>query len=232
MPSYEPGFYGPPMADFTLYIGNKAYSSWSLRGWLACRLAGIGFDEVVIPLAGGTTPAIAKHSPSGKVPLLRHGDLLVWESLAIGEYLHDLSPRAGLWPEDRAPRAHARAIAAEMHAGFADLRRAMWMNTRKRFPGKGRTPEALANIARICAIWRETRQRYGGGGPFLFGTAMTMADAMYAPVVSRFVTWEPALPDDAKDYVAAVWDYPLLQEWQRGADAESWVIEKYEVPGS
>jgi glutathione S-transferase len=217
------------MADFTLYIGNKAYSSWSLRGWLACRLAGIAFDEVVIPLAGGTTAAIARHSPSGKVPLLRHGDLLVWESLAIGEYLHDLFPRAGLWPEDRAARAHARSIASEMHAGFADLRRAMWMNTRKRFPGKGRTPEALANIARICAIWRDTRARYGAGGPFLFGQTINMADAMYAPVVSRFVTWEPDLPADAKAYVAALWDHALLQEWRRGADAESWVIDKYET---
>ena len=217
------------MTDFTLYIGNKAYSSWSLRGWLACRLAGIPFKEVIIPLAGGVTPGIREHSPSGKVPALRHGDLLVWESLAIGEYLNDLYRKAGLWPADLSARAHARAISSEIHAGFADLRRAMWMNTRKRFPGKGRTPEALADVARICAIWREAQQRYGAGGPFLYGKTMTMADAMYAPVVCRFVTWEPELPADAKAYVTAVWDHPLLQEWRRGADAETWVLDKYET---
>jgi glutathione S-transferase len=219
------------MTDFTLYIGNKAYSSWSLRGWLACRLAGIEFEEVVIPLAAGTTVAIREHSPSGKVPALRHGDVLVWETLAIGEYLHDLCPRAGLWPEDRAARAHARAISSEMHAGFADLRRSMWMNTRKRFPGRGRTPETLAAIERICAIWREARTRYGGGGPFLYGKTLNLSDAMYAPVVCRFVTWEPELPADAKAYVAAVWDRPLMQEWRRGADAEPWFLDQYENPG-
>jgi glutathione S-transferase len=221
------------MADFTLYIGNKAYSSWSLRGWLACRLAGIAFDEAVIPLSRpDTAAAIRKHSPSGKVPALRHGRTLVWESLAIGEYLHDLAPKAGLWPDDPAARAQARSIAAEMHAGFAPLRQAMWMNTRRRFPGKGRTPEALANIERICAIWGETRTRFGGRGPFLFGRRFNLADAMYAPVVARFVTWEPKLPAKAKAYVAAVWDQPFMQEWRLAAEAESWVIDKYETPGS
>jgi glutathione S-transferase len=107
----------------------------------------------------------------------------------------------------------------------------MWMNTRKRFHGKGRTPEALADIERICAIWRDTRARYGAGGPFLFGKAMNMADAMYAPVVSRFVTWEPELPADAKAYVAAVSDHPFMKEWFAGAQAETWVIDKYETPG-
>lgn len=141
------------MAGFTLHIGNKSYSSWSLRGWLACRLAGLAFDEVVIPLdQPDTAETIRRHSPSGKVPALRHGDLVVWESLAIAEYVHELAPHAGLRPQDRAARAHARAIAAEMHAGFVGLRRAMWMNLRRRFPGRGRTPAALANIERICAI--------------------------------------------------------------------------------
>ncbi len=220
------------MADFTLYIGNKAYSSWSLRGWLACRLAGIAFDEVVIPLSRPDTgAAILRHSPSGRVPALRHGKTLVWDSLAIGEYLHDLAPKAGLWPDDLAARAQARSIAAEMHSGFADLRRAMWMNTRRRFPGKGRTPEALANVARICAIWGETRARYGSGGPFLFGKQFNLADAMHAPAVARFVTWEPPLPGEAKAYVAAVWDHPFMQEWRRAADAETWVIDSYETPG-
>jgi glutathione S-transferase len=220
------------MADFTLYLGNKAYSSWSLRGWLACRLAGIAFDEVVIPLSRPDTGAtILRHSPSGKVPALRHGESVVWDSLAIGEYLHELAPAAGLWPDDAAARAQARSIAAEMHSGFVDLRRAMWMNTRRRFPGKGRTPEALANIARICAIWRETRARFGAGGPFLFGRKLNLADAMYAPVAARFVTWAPELPADARAYADAVWDHPLMQEWRRAADAETWVIDAYETPG-
>jgi glutathione S-transferase len=224
--------YGPAMADFTLYIGNKAYSSWSLRGWLACRCAGIAFDEVVIPLfVPGSPETIRKHSPSGKVPALRHGQVLVWESLAIGEYLHDLAPKAGLWPDDPAARAHARSISSEMHAGFADLRRLMWMNTRRRFPGKGQTPESLANIERVCAIWHETRARFGSGGPFLFGPRFNLADAMYAPVVSRFVTWAPPLPDDAKAYVDAVMDHPFMKEWLRSAEAEPWVIDKYETPG-
>jgi glutathione S-transferase len=219
------------MADFTLYIGNKAYSSWSLRGWLACRCAGIAFDEVVIPLSRpDTNAAILKYSPSGRVPTLRHGNTLVWDSLAIGEYLHEFAPKAGLWPEDPVARAHARSISAEMHSGFADMRRAMWMNTRRRFPGRGRTPEALANVARICAIWGETRTRFGAGGAFLFGRRFGLADAMYAPVVSRFVTWEPPLTDEAKAYVTAVWDQPFMQEWRRGAEAETWVIDKYETP--
>lgn len=232
-----PGLDGPPycpaMADFTLYIGNKAYSSWSLRGWLACRCAGVTFEEVVIPLSrADTADAIRRHSPSGKVPALRHGNVLVWESLAIGEYLHEQAPKAALWPADPAARAHARSIASEIHAGFTDLRRSMWMNTRRSFPGKGRTPEALADVERICAIWGETRARFGASGPFLFGRQFNMADAMYAPVVARFVTWTPPVPEDAKAYVAAVWDHPFMQEWRRGADAETWIIDKYETPGA
>lgn len=220
------------MTSFTLYIGNKAYSSWSLRGWLACKCAGIAFDEVVIPLSRPETAAeIRKYSPSGKVPALRHGDVLVWETLAIGEYLDEIAPAAGLWPADRAARAQARAISAEIHAGFMDLRRSMWMNVRRSFPGKGRTPEALADVARICEIWRGTHERFGRGGPFLFGDRLTFADAMYAPVVSRFVTWAPPLPDQASRYVEAVWDHPWLREWRRAAEAEPWVIEKYETPG-
>jgi glutathione S-transferase len=220
------------MAEFTLFIGNKAYSSWSLRGWLACRLAGIAFDEVIIPLSRpDTNAAILKHSPSGRVPALRHGPTLVWDSLAIGEYLHELAPKAGLWPADPAARAHARCIAAEMHSGFTDLRKAMWMNTRRRFPGRGRTKEALANVERIAAIIRETRTRFGGGGPFLFGRQFNLADAMYAPVAARFWTWEPPLADDTKAYAMAVWDHPFMREWRKAADAEPWVIDGYETPG-
>ncbi len=225
------------MAEFTLYLGNKTYSSWSLRGWLACKLAGIAFAEAVHDMAAPDWPAWVRGiSPSAKVPALKHvgqsgGERLVWESLAIGEYLAELKPDAALWPKDAAARAHARAIAAEMHAGFVDLRRAMWMNVRRRFPGKGRTPGALSDIDRICTIWRETRSKYGAGGPYLFGARFNFADAMYAPVVTRFVTWSPELPADVRAYVDAVWESPLLLEWRKAADAEPWTNPKYETPG-
>ncbi len=224
--------YNHAMSEFTLYIGNKAYSSWSLRGWLACKLAGVDFEEVVRDLYGPDWADFARRTlPAGKVPVLKHGDRVVWDSLAIGEYLADLFPKAGLWPVDVAARAQARAVAAEMHSGFVELRRAMFMNVRRRFPGKGRTPGALADIARISTIWRETRAKFGAGGPFLFGPRLTIADAMYAPVVMRFVTWEPELAADAKAYVAAVWDHPHLVEWRNGAEAETWSNPKFETPG-
>jgi glutathione S-transferase len=220
------------MAEFTLYIGNKAYSSWSLRGWLACKAAGIAFDEVVVPMNRPESPAaFAKVSPTRKVPTLDHNGQRIWESIAIAEYLAEIRPQAGLWPADRAARAHARTISAEMHAGFTDLRRNMWMNTRRKFPGKGRTPEALADIARIQEMWRDCRQRYGAGGPYLFGK-FTLADCMYAPVVARFVTWEPEIDATTHAYVEAVWNHHFMLEWRRAADAEPWVIEKYETAGS
>lgn len=219
------------MADVTLHIGNKAYSSWSLRGWLACKIAGIDFAESVHDMYTADWPATARRiSPTGKVPALHHQGRVVWESIAIIEYLADLDPRAGLWPADPAARAQARAISAEMHAGFVELRRAMWMNVRRRFPGKGGTPGALADIARIAALWRDTRARFGVGGPFLFGAKPSGADAMYAPVVARFVTWAPELPADAAAYVAAVWDHPFLVEWRKAAEAEPWINPKFETP--
>lgn len=219
------------MAEFTLIIGNRAYSSWSLRGWLACRIAGIKFAETVKNMGDPDWKDwVTANSPSGKVPCLRHGQVTVWESLAIGEYLHELYPHAELWPASRPARAQARSMAAEMHSGFAELRKAMWMNTRARFPGKGRTPGALADIARIAAIWRAARGAHGKTGPFLFGRRLTFADAMFAPVVARFVTWAPELPADAKTYVEAVWEHPLLLEWRKAADAEPWTIPHYETP--
>lgn len=219
------------MADITLYIGNKAYSSWSLRGWFACKIAGIDFDEAIHDLYSPDWQTWARpKSPTGKVPALHHQGRVVWESLAIIEYLAELRPEAGLWPTDAAARAHARAIAAEMHAGFVELRRAMWMNVRRRFPGKGRTPGALADIARITALWRDTRARFGSGGPFLFGAKLSGADAMYAPVVARFVTWAPELPADAASYVSAIWEHPFMVEWRTAADAEPWTNPKFETP--
>lgn len=217
------------MARFTLYIGNKNYSSWSLRGWLACRQAGIAFEEVLIPLReADTTTEIRKVSPSGKVPALRDGDLVIWDSLAIGEYLAELYPDAGLWPSERAARAHARSISAEMHSGFVSLRKSMPMNIRRELPGRGQTSESLADIARIVEIWRQTRARFGQGGPFLFGR-QSLADTMFAPVVTRFTTYAPPLPDDAKAYMAAVWALPAMQDWRRAALAESWIIPAEEI---
>jgi glutathione S-transferase len=218
------------MTDLKIYLGNKAYSSWSLRGWLACKLTGLPFREEVHPMDGPEWKAwIAARSPSGKVPCVEIDGTTVWESLAIGEQLAELNP-AAFWPAERAARAHARAISAEMHAGFGELRKAMWMNLRARFPGKGRTPGALADIARIETLWAGTRARYGAGGPFLFGAAFGFADAMYAPVVARFVTWAPELSAASKAYVDAAWNHPFFAEWRAAAAAEPWRIEKYENP--
>ncbi|MGE4044827.1 MAG: glutathione S-transferase, partial [Acetobacteraceae bacterium] len=164
------------MADGKLYIGNRRYSSWSLRGWLAVRLAGLDVEEVVIPFVRpGPTPAIAQVSPTGLVPCLQHQGALIWESLAVCDYCAEFAP--AMWPADRIARAHAKSIAAEMHAGFRELRMAMWMNLGRDFSGLGRTSGALSDIARIEALWADTRQRFGGGGPFLFGATFTAADA-------------------------------------------------------
>ncbi|MDR3515934.1 MAG: glutathione S-transferase family protein [Azospirillaceae bacterium] len=208
--------------DLTLVIGNKAYSSWSLRPWLALMQAGATFQEILIPLdQPDTATAIRHHSPTGRVPLLRHGAITVWESLAICEYVAELFPAAGLWPEDAAPRALARALACEMHAGFAALRHDMPMNLKHRFPGQGRTPATLADIARITTCWLEARARFGGDGPFLFGR-FSIADAMFAPVCTRFMTYAVDLPAAAQAYVDAILALPALQAWMRAADAEPW----------
>lgn len=211
-----------------LVIGTKRYSSWSLRGWLAVRLAGIEVEEEVIPLAGGSTAAIKAATPNGMVPYLEHDGVRVWESLALAEYCAEIAP--ALWPADRAARAHARAIAAEMHAGFRGLRMAMPMNIGRTFPGQRRTPEALEDIARIEAIWAECLA--GHGGPFLFGRDFTLADAMFAPVVTRFLTWQPELTATTQGYMAAVRTHPLMERWHAEAAAEpaSWLLEKYENP--
>jgi len=215
--------------DGRLVIGNKRYSSWSLRGWLAVRLAGLEVEEVVIPLAGGGTPAVKAATPAGFVPYLEHRGARVWESLAIAEYCAEQAPE--LWPADRSARAHARSIASEMHAGFRGLRVAMWMNLGASFPGRGRTPEALADIARVEAIWGEALHAHGG--PFLFGRSFGLADAMFAPVVTRFLTWQPELREVSRGYVAAVRAHPLVERWYAEAAAEpaEWLLEKYESTG-
>jgi glutathione S-transferase len=204
-----------------LVIGNKNYSSWSLRPWLALKVLGIAFDEVRIALyRPGSKEQILRHSPAGRVPILRDGDTVVWDSLAILEYLAEGHPR--LWPADRAQRARARAISAEMHSGFPHLREHMSMNTRKRYPGKGRAPEVLAEIERIDAIWSEAK------GPFLFGS-FTAADAMYAPVVLRFRTYEVAVR--RKGYMDAMLALPAMREWIEAAEREPESIAELDLYG-
>lgn len=218
------------MPDGTLYIGNRRYSSWSMRGWLAVRLAGLDVEEVVIRFVRpGPTPAVAALSPNGLVPYLEHRGARVWESLAVCDYCAEQAP--ALWPADRIARAYARSIAAEMHAGFRELRQAMWMNLGRDFAGLGRTPGALADIARIEAVWADTRQRFAASGPYLFGADFTAADAMYAPVVTRFLTWQPPLRGGTRDYCDAVRAHPLVAAWYDAAAAEpaDWLLDDYEA---
>ena len=210
-----------------LVIGSKRYSSWSLRGWLAVRLAGLEVEELVIPLAGGATPTVKAATPSGTVPFLEHEGARVWESLAICEYCAELAP--GLWPADRAARAHARSLASEMHAGFRGLRSAMFFNAGREFPGAGRTPEALADIARVEKAWAEALDAHGG--PFLFGSDFTLADAMFAPVAGRFLTWKPEITARSRAYVEAVRAHPLVDRWyaEALAEPEAWRLPAYET---
>ena len=203
-----------------LVIGNKNYSSWSLRPWLAMKVLGIPFEEKRIPLYGPDSKReLLQYSPAGKVPCLVDGELRVWDSLAILEYLAERHP--GLWPAEATLRARARSVSAEMHSGFANLRQHMSMNVRKRHPGKGRTPEVLAEIARIVEIWSERR------GAFLFGP-FCAADAMYAPVVLRFRTYEVELPAACRAYADAVLALPALQEWMRDAGRETESLPQFE----
>jgi glutathione S-transferase len=211
-----------------LIIGNKNYSSWSFRPWIGMKAAGIAFDEEVISLyVEGGREQILKHSPAGKVPILIDGDLCVWESLAILEYLADKFPAAGLWPSDVAARAHARAISTEMHAGFVPLRSECGMSFWRPPAKRALSAEAQADVARVQAIWTDARARYGAGGPFLFGK-FTAADAMYAPVVQRFVAYDIDVSAPVKAYMQAMIALPPWQEWRRAALRETWVIPKFE----
>lgn len=216
------------MADIKIVIGNKNYSSWSLRGWLAVRQSGLDFEEIVIPLdRPDTKEAIRRHSPSGRVPALIDGDLTIWDCLAIIEYLAEKCPEAGLWPADRTARAVARAASAEMHADFTALRQHLPMNIRSRFPGRDIPVAVQEQINRITASWRDCRAHFGGTGPFLFGE-WSAADAMYAPVVTRFQTYGIDLDETAAAYCRAVRAHPAMADWTEAATDEPWIIESAE----
>jgi glutathione S-transferase len=223
------------MTEFTLILGNKAYSSWSLRGWLLLKRSSAAFEERVIPLfRSGFKAEILTHSPSGRVPALVAGELTIWDSLAIAEYLHERYPEAGLWPEDPAARAVARAVTAEMHAGFAALREHLPMDLKRAplAPGGYDTDDAAlgADIARIAEIWTDCRARFGavhpGDGRFLFG-AFGAADAFYAPVATRLRGYGVALEGAAAAYRDALLAWPDLVAWTEAAQAEPWVIETF-----
>jgi glutathione S-transferase len=217
------------MMSLTLIIGNKNYSSWSMRPWVALRGAGIAFEEVMIPLYTGAADKqrILDVSKSGKVPALVDGDVTVWDSLAIIEYAAERFPEAGLWPADRASRAHARAISAEMHSGFMALRNECGMNLHRPVGAKTLSADAQANIARIQESWAECRQRYGRMGPYLFGV-FTAADAIYAPVVHRFRTFAIDVTPQTQAYMEAMTALPAFQEWTRAGLAETLVIDRLE----
>ena len=215
-----------------LIIGNKNYSSWSLRPWIAMKVAGIPFEETLIPLyEPGSSEKILKYSPAGKVPVLIDGDRHVWESLAILEHLAETFPAAGLWPADAGARSHARVVAAEMHAGFAALRKNCTMNLWLPPKARPQPPEVLVDVARIDALWSDCRARFGekspDGGPFLFGK-FGAADAMYAPVVARLHTYALPVGDTARAYMDAVMALPAWREWLAAALKEPWVMQHNE----
>ena len=211
-----------------LYVANKLYSSWSLRPWMLMTALGIAFDEEVIPLYQSDTPErIAKYSPAGRVPILIDGEATVWESLAIVEHLHERFPKAGVWPRGGSARAHARSIANEMHAGFGALRQTCPMNLGKRMKPKPQSADVVANVARICELWKEARQGFAGGGHFLFGE-FSAADAMYAPVVTRLDTYQIAVDAETRAYMDAVLGHPAFTAWRTAALQEPWTIPHYE----
>jgi glutathione S-transferase len=214
-----------------LVIGNKNYSSWSMRPWLAMRAAGIAFEEVFIPLYTDNKAdkdRILSFSRAGKVPALVDGDVTVWDSLSIIEYLAERFPDAKLWPQDRAARAYARSISAEMHSGFLPLRSECGMNLHRPVGAVTLSADAQANVARVQEIWTECRDRHGKSGPYLFG-AFAAADAMYAPVVHRFRTYAIGVSPQVQAYMDTMMALPAFAEWTKAGLAETLVIEKFET---
>lgn len=210
-----------------LVIGNKNYSSWSLRPWVLMKHFGIPFEEIQVWLGqDDSTQQILAYSPSGRIPcLIEAGHRPIWDSLAIAETLAERFPLQALWPRDAAARAHARSVSAEMHSGFSALRNEMPMTIRSTLPGQGATPDALADVARIDSVWRECLSQYGG--PFLFGE-FSIADAMFAPVAMRFNTYRPALSPEAAVYVERLSALPAMQAWIRDAQVEGHAVARYE----
>ena len=216
------------MPSATLSISSKNYSSWSLRGWLITRMAGLDFKEELVELdTPGTRAELLLLAPSVRVPRLSHGKIEVWDTLAIGEYLNEIKPKAGLLPADPAARAHCRSICGEMHSGFSALRSALPMNIKARFPNFTVWSRARGDIDRILEIWQDCLSRHGG--PYLFGSKPTLADAMYAPVVTRFLTYDIALDEACTEYCKTIIAMPAMQEWVAAARLESDDIEELEM---
>ncbi len=215
--------------SYMLVIGNRRYSSWSLRPWLVATRFGIPFEEKLIPLdQPETRAAILRHSPSGRVPCLVGAGAVVWDSLAIIEYLAETFPEHAIWPRDPLARAHARSIVAEMHSGFQALRSACPMNLRRTFAFRDRGPGVAADVARITSLWADSRARFGADGPFLFGD-FTAADAFYAPVVLRLLGYAFPLDAGTAAYCAAITELPAMQAWITAAAEEPWILSADEV---
>jgi glutathione S-transferase len=216
-----------------LIIGNKAYSSWSLRGWLAVKQSGLPFEEIVVPLYNEEWDKKTEgdeFAPSGgKVPILWDDNTVIWDSLAIIEWLADKTERARYWPDDDEARGMARSMAAEMHSSYPNVRRIYSMNVRKQFPRSDIPEEARTEIVRILELWAQARARHGSGGPYLFGN-FGAVDIMFAPVVTRFVTYSIPVPRFAAAYMEAILHNPWMQEWIEAAQEEPWVIEQFETP--
>jgi len=214
------------MSDFTIIIGNKNYSTWSLRPWLALKHTGVAFEEVLVVLGQDDTPEnLKKVSPTGKVPVLKTPVGDIWDSLAICEYLAETFPEARLWPEAAAARAHARAVSAEMHSGFATVRSMMPMDLRTSQPTPGMTGGLATEISRIDQVWQECRNRFGQGGPYLFGS-FSIADCMFAPVVGRFAGYGVSVSDVSQNYINTMFLNPGMAEWVAAAKVEPWEIEQ------
>ncbi|TNE31426.1 MAG: glutathione S-transferase family protein [Alphaproteobacteria bacterium] len=215
-----------------LIVGNKNYSSWSMRGWLAVKQSGLHFEELTVPIMGEDWDAMKRdmgevQPSSGKVPILWDGDAVIWDSLAIMEYLADKVGRDRFWPKEEVARGMARAMVAEMHSSYLALRRECPMNVRGRIQLEDLSDAAKHDVVRILSLWAEARARFGQGGPFLFGT-FGAADIFYAPIVSRFVTYGIAVPGFAQAYMQTVWEHDWLKEWIAASEAEEWVIEQFE----
>ena len=218
-----------------LIIGNRAYSSWSFRGWLAVQQPGEEFEELVVPMFDDEWEKRREgdeFAPSlGKVPILWDGDCVVWDSLAIIEFLADRVGRESYWPEDASARAVARSMSAEMHSGFASLRRKHTMNIRQVYPAAPIDADVRQELSRIMELWAQARARFAGDGEFLFGQ-FGAVDIMFAPVVTRIVTYSLPVPRFAQSYMLAVLQHPFMQDWIAGAQAEDWVIEQFEMPAN